>query len=129
MRGLAGGVMRRFQLAFEGVWSEEHQALHLDESVTYEDGRSVDRRWVLTPEAGGALIGYDAVQSARVRARATREGFRVKFDRPAYGRAIGPASVRLDFVEIGPGEVRMSGWASFLGLPLSRTDARLKRLA
>lgn len=127
VRGLGGRVLRRFQVSFEGVWSDEHRALHLDETVAYSDGRTMSRRWALTPDGRGGLEGYDAVQGARVRARPARDGLKVKFDRPRYASAIAPAAVTLSFVERPGGQIRLSGWASFLGVPVSRTEAALTR--
>lgn len=123
---LFGRVLRRFDVSFDGTWSEEHRAFHVDESVHYEDGRAMERRWVIHTDGEGMLVGFDAMQASRMRVRPRGDGFRIVFDRPVVlVRSAAPRAAVLDIRISSPGRLRGEGWSGRFGVPLARTRLEL----
>lgn len=126
--GLSGKVLRRFDVHTIGEWSEEHRALHLDETYTYVGGETLVRNWAIHTDEEGFVIGVDASQAARLRGRSRGRDFRLIFDRPR--RPGGPLELSqvVDFIEVGPGQAVMLGKVKLAGLTLATTHSFLKRL-
>ncbi len=126
--GLTGRVLRVFTLDFFGEWSIGHDALHLDETVVYADGRQVRRHWALQFDGQGGLSGYDSHQAARLRGRPGPGCARLVFDRPiGLTPEIAAPRVVLDLTEVSQGALDVKGRTDLMGLPLQRTQAVLRR--
>ncbi len=131
VQGFTGKVLRRYTVQMTGEWSDEHRALHLDETYTYI-GREDDvfrRSWVVHTDEEGSILGYDAVQAARFRGRQLGVDLRMVFDRPRQpgGRPEPKQVVR--FVEITPTQVMMVGRVMVLGLPFATTHTALTKIS
>ena len=42
-----GRTLRTFVVNYQGAWSEDYQAFHVHEKVSYADGRSLRRNWAI----------------------------------------------------------------------------------
>lgn len=130
VQGLTGKVLRRYTVEVTGVWSEEHRALHVDETYAYV-GREerFHRSWVVHTDEQGFILGHDAHQAARWRGRTEGEDVRSVFDRPRRpgGRPEMKQVVR--FVRISDSQVMMVGRMSFLGLTVATTHTALTRIS
>jgi hypothetical protein len=127
VRGLTGRILRRFTAEYEGVWSEPHKSLHLDETVRYGDGAVVTRHWAARAEAGGIIVAHDAVQHGRMRVYTAGGRTRLRFDRPRTAPAPTSLHVVFDLEEVSADEVRMHGRTRVLGLTVTRTEFTLRR--
>ena len=126
--GLSGKVLRRFDVQLNGEWSEEHRALHLDETYTYLGGETLTRNWAIHTDEEGFVLGIDANQAARLRGRARGMDFRLIFDRPK--RPGGPLELSqvVDFFDVGQGQAVMKGRVTLFGLTLATTQSFVKRV-
>jgi hypothetical protein len=125
--GITGKVLRRFEVVFEGAWSEPHRAFHTDETVTYADGRKLSRHWVVHTDETGAMSGADNL-AGRMRVTTRGAGFRIVYDRPqGISRTPAVSSIVLEFQ---PSGTRLSGLGvtRVLGLPVRRTVLQLERV-
>jgi hypothetical protein len=131
VQGLTGRVLRRFTVTLKGVWSDEHRALHLDETYVYvgREGEEFRRSWVLHTDEEGFVLGYDAHQAARLRGRQDGQDVRVVFDRPVRpgGRMEPRQIVRL--VQISPTQLMMVGRVVILGVPIATMHTALTKHA
>lgn len=131
VQGPTGRVLRRYTVELHGVWSDEHRALHLDETYIYR-GREDDpqkRSWVVHTDEEGFVLGQDALQAARLRGRMDGEDLRMVFDRPSRpgGRTISRQTVRL--VTVGPDRIMMLGRLLRFGVPVASMHTALIREA
>jgi hypothetical protein len=131
VQGFAGKVLRRYTVEMSGTWSDEHRALHLDESYVYvgREQEVIRRSWVVHTDEEGYLVGHDANQAARFRGRMHGPDLRVVFDRPV--RPGGPLEPRqlVRFVEISPTQVMMAGRIVFLGVPVAATHTAVTKVS
>jgi hypothetical protein len=125
-----GRVLRRFRLDMTGAWSEEHRALHLDETYSYIGGESYQRRWAIHSDEEGHILGHDALEIGRLRGRQTGADFQIVFDRPKQ-----PGSRRSEpvhhvrFLEVTPDQALMVGKVRRWGVVIATTTAALMREA
>ena len=125
-----GRVLRRFQIEMAGAWSEEHRALHLDETYSYVGGETHQRRWVVHSDEQGHIIGHDALEVGRLRGRPVGPDFQLTFDRPKQ-----PGSRRSEpvhhvrVVEVTPGRSLMLGRVRRFGFVIATTHVALMREA
>ncbi len=128
--GPFGRVLRRFELTMHGVWSEEHRALHLDETYAYVEGKTFERRWALHSDADGHITGHDAFEAARLRGRPLNGAIELRFDRPPALRRAGGlrrTTQVLRLVEVSPARIVMTGRVVRFGLTIARVQAALMR--
>jgi len=130
-RSLFGVVLRRYTIVMDGEWSEEHRALHLDETYTYVGGESRGRQWAIHTDDEGAIIGFDALETARMRGKQLGNDFQIIFDRPRRpGSRIGGTVQRIHFVEVNADESLMLGHVLWMGVvPIASIYAALRRVA
>jgi len=131
VQGLSGRVLRRYTVELNGAWSDEHRALHLDETYTYvgRENEVFRRSWVVHTDEQGFVVAHDAHQAARFRGRMVGPDLRVIFDRPVQpGGRMEPRQI-VRFVEISPTQVMMVGRVVFLGLPLATTHTALTKVS
>jgi hypothetical protein len=128
--GLTGKEVRTVRVQYFGQWSIAHDALHLDETRVFDDGREERRNWAIQVDARGKLVGYDIDRRERVRAQVGEGHVRLVYDAPLGGGAeiAGPRTV-IDLKQNPDGSVSLDSRAKVLGLPYRRTRAVLKRLA
>ena len=129
VRTAVGAVTRRFSIEMEGIWSEEHRALHLDETYAYVDGSVHHRRWAIHSDAQGAIIGHDALEAARLRGRQVGTDFELHFDRLAHPgpKLRGPSQI-VRFHAVSPGRALLIGRVRRFGLTLGGFQAALWKL-
>jgi hypothetical protein len=128
--GLTGREMQTVRLEYFGQWSMAHDALHLDETRIFADGREERRNWAIQVDARGRLVGYDTGRRARVRAQVGDDHVRLVYDAPMGGgtEIAGPRTV-ITLRQNPDGSVSLDGRAKVLGLPYRRTRAVLQRQA
>lgn len=130
VQAISGQVLRRYHVQIDGVWSEEHRALHMDETYVYvgREGEVFRRSWVVHTDEDGYIIGHDAHQGARFKGRQDGADIRLIFDRPVRpgGRSEPKQIVR--FVEVTPTEMMMVGRLMRFGLPVATTHTALRRM-
>jgi hypothetical protein len=125
-----GRILRRFKIEMSGAWSEEHRALHLDETYSYIGGATFQRRWAIHTDQQGYILGHDAMQTARLRGRQMGLDFQIKFDRPKQ-----PGSLRSEpvhtvrFVEVTNDQSLMLGVVRRWGVVIATTHVALQRTA
>jgi hypothetical protein len=126
--GITGKVQRRFEVEMRGEWSDEHRALHLDETYAYAGGGGAQRRWAIQADDEGVTVGYDAVEMARMRGWPRGQNFRLVFDRQhrRTDRWIDPPQT-VDLVEISPTEYFMYGRVHLFGLTIATLHTSLRR--
>jgi hypothetical protein len=125
-----GRILRRFTLEMQGVWSEEHRALHLDETYSYVGGESFHRRWAIHTDAQGHIVGHDALEIGRLRGRQMGRDFRIVFDRPKRpGSRRSEPTHHVRFVEITPDQSLMLGRVRRWGVVIATTHVALERQA
>ena len=128
--GLTGKAVQTFRVEYFGQWSIDHDALHLDETRVFDDGREERRNWALQLDSHGKLVGYDADRRARVRAEVGDDHVRLVYDAPlGVGTEIATPRTVVDLTENADGSIILEGSAKLLGLPFRRTRAVLRRLA
>jgi len=129
VQGMTGRVLRRYTVQLKGVWSEEHRALHLDETYVYlgREDEPFHRSWVLHTDEEGFVLGYDAHQAARLRGRQEGPDLKLVFDRPVRpGGRMEPRQI-VRFVQISPTQLMMVGRMVILGVPIATTHTALTR--
>ena len=124
------GKAEAFSVEFFGQWSIANDALHLDETVTFGDGRQERRNWAIQLDERGRLVGYDTDRRTRVHAHVGADRVRLVYSAPLGGGAeiAGPRTV-IDLVQKEDGSVHMESRAAVLGLPYQRSHAVLHRPA
>jgi hypothetical protein len=127
--GMTGRAVETVRLEYFGQWSMAHDALHLDETRIFADGRRERRNFAIQVDPRGNLVGYDADRRARVRAEVGEGHVRLVYDAPTgVGTEIaGPRTV-IDLRQNADGSVSLEGRAKVLGLPYRRTRAVLRRM-
>ncbi len=111
-----------------GEWSDEHRALHLDETYAYIDGPTHQRRWAIHTDEQGHIIGYDALEVARMRGRQSGVDFEIIFDRPrSPGSRFNSVTQIIRFVEVTPDQAMMVGRVLRFGMTVATLHAALKR--
>lgn len=126
--GWSGRSLRTFSSEFFGEWSIGHDALHLDETLVYADGREFRRNWVIQFDAEGALLGHDSGQTARLRGRQTAEEIHIVFDPPlGLPAEIQGSRAALKLLEVSDGVFSVEGRVGLFGLALRRVQATLYR--
>jgi len=129
VQGMTGRVLRRYTVQLKGVWSEEHRALHLDETYVYlgREDEPFHRSWVLHTDEEGFVLGYDAHQAARLRGRQEGQDLKLVFDRPVRpGGRMEPRQI-VRFVRISPTQLMMVGRMVVFGVPIATTHTALTR--
>ncbi len=128
VKGLLGQAVDTFRIEYFGQWSMGDDAFHLDETVTYGDGRQRRRNWTIQIDKHGHLVGYDAQRQGRMRAERRQDGVRMVLDHPlgAGAELAGPRTV-MELTEASDGSLRLSCRAAVLGLPYRRSTAVLRR--
>jgi hypothetical protein len=123
-----GRMLRRFTIEMQGAWSEEHRALHLDETYHYIEGRSHQRQWAIHTDDLGHILGHDALEMARLRGRQMGEDFEIVFDRLRRSGAspIQPVQV-VRFIAVSPEKAMMVGRIKQLGVVIATLQATLVR--
>lgn len=129
-RDLFGRILRRFTIVMDGQWSDEHRALHLDETYTYVGGETRGRQWAIHTDDEGTIVGYDALETARMRGKQLGNEFQIIFDRPIRpGARLGGTVQRIHFVEVNANESLMIGQVLWMGvLPVASIYAALRRI-
>jgi hypothetical protein len=128
VRNLFGRVLRRFTIEMEGHWSYEHRALHLDETYSYVDGPSHQRRWAIHTDEQGFILGHDALEVARMRGRQMGTDFQITFDRPRRsGSGLNDTVQVVRFIEVTPDQSLMLGAVQKFGVTIATTHVALKR--
>ena len=126
---ITGKPVQTISVEYFSQWSIGADALHLDETVTYQDGRREQRNWAIQMDGRGRLVGYDNDHRTRLRAHVGHDKIRLVCDQPLGGAEIaGPRTV-IDLTQNDDGSVRMEGRAAVLGLSYQRTRALLRRPA
>jgi hypothetical protein len=125
-----GRILRRFTIEMSGQWSEEHRALHLDETYSYIDGASHQRRWAIHTDEQGHIVGHDAMQVARLRGRQMGMDFQIVFDRPKQpGSRLNEPIHIVRFVDVAPDRSLMLGRVRRWGVTIATTHVALLRLS
>ena len=128
--GLTGKAVQTFRVEYFGQWSIDHDALHLDETRIFADGRRERRNWAIQVDPHGKLVGYDTDRKARVRAELGDDHVRLVYDAPlGAGAEIAAPRTVVDLTQNADGSVSLEGRAKVLGLPFQRTRAVLRCLA
>ena len=128
--GLTGKEVQTVRLEYFGQWSMDHDALHLDETRIFADGRRERRNWAIQVDPRGELVGYDSDRRARVRAEVGDDHVRLVYDAPlGVGAEIAAPRTVVDLTQNPDGSVSLDSRAQVLGLPYRRTRAVLQRLA
>jgi hypothetical protein len=128
-RDLFGRILRRFTIEMVGEWSEEHRALHLDETYAYIDGETHQRRWAIHTDDQGYILGHDALEVARMRGRQIGVDFEIVFDRPRQPGRFNSVTQIVRFVEVTPDQSLMLGRVLRFGLTVATIDVGLKRIS
>ena len=81
-RSRLGRIVAKFSWVSEGSWSEEHQAVHMDEVYSFADGREVKLNWVLYADKHGDFVGVEAQRAASLKGRAVGDDFELTFEQP-----------------------------------------------
>ena len=123
-----GRILRRFTIEMTGEWSDEHRALHLDETYSYIGGESFQRRWAIHTDEQGVILGHDALEVARLRGRQIGVDFQITFDRPKRpgSRRSEPLHI-VRFVEVTPDQSLMIGKVRRWGVTIATTHVALTR--
>jgi hypothetical protein len=129
-RDLFGRIQRRFMIDMTGEWSDEHRALHLDETYTYVDGQTHHRRWAIHTDELGHIIGHDALEVARMQGRQQGQDFEIVFDRPSRpGARTNSVTQIVRFVEVTPDQSLMLGRVLRFGVTVATLHVALRRLS
>jgi len=130
VQALSGRVLRRYTVEMNGTWSDEHRALHLDETYVYvgREAEVFQRSWAVHTDEQGFIIAHDAHQAARLRGKLVGPDLRVIFDRPVRpGGRMEPRQI-VRFVEISPTQVMVVGRVVFMGVRLATSHTCLTRV-
>ena len=127
-RDLFGRILRRFTIEMIGEWSDEHRALHLDETYRYTDGTSFQRRWAIHTDDEGHILGQDALEMARLRGHQIGTDFQIVFDRPRQPGSWRRGMVQVvQFLEVTPNESIMFGRIRNFGFTVATLHVALER--
>ncbi|HEX6859496.1 MAG TPA: DUF3833 family protein [Caulobacteraceae bacterium] len=78
-----GGRRRRCQIITEGHLDESYQALHFDETFTFDDGETQQWRWAMTRGRDGRYVAAEAMVGAGIVGRHDKRGdYVLNFRRP-----------------------------------------------
>ena len=128
-RDLFGRILRRFTIEMTGAWSDEHRALHLDETYSYIGGGVFNRRWAIHTDELGHIIGHDALEVARMQGRQQGDDFEIVFDRPRRpGSRFNSVTQIVRFVEVTPDQSLMLGRALRFGVTVATIHVGLHRV-
>jgi hypothetical protein len=121
VRTLFGAKLRACTVAYQGAWSQSERGFRMEEQVVYDNGRRLDRTWLVYTDEAGGLLGLEATQAARMVVIAREGGFVARYDRLRMFRAPNVTNVELTFAQTPDGGLEARGWTRILGLPLLRT--------
>jgi hypothetical protein len=123
-----GRILRRFHIEMTGAWSDEHRALHLDETYSYVGGERYQRRWEIHTDEEGHILGHDALEIGRLRGRQIGPDFEILFDRPKKpGSRRSEPMHRVRFVEVSKDKSVMLGRVRRWGVTIATTHVALMR--
>ena len=129
VKDLFGRIPRRFTIDMTGEWSQEHRALHLDETYAYVNGETFQRRWAIHTDELGHIIGHDALEVARMQGRQQGQDFEIVFDRARRpGSRFNSVTQIVRFVEVTPDHALMIGRVLRFGVTAATLHAALHRV-
>jgi len=124
-----GRVTRRCAIVTVGVAHAGYEAIHFDETFTYDDGEVDVWRWAMTVGPEGQYVAAEAVAGSGIVGRRVGDDYALSFHR-AVGRARGLAAPRFSsrFTLLAPDLALKSVKVSLLGAPLGAMTAIHRRM-
>ncbi len=129
VRDAFGRTQRRCVIVTQGASHGAYQAIHFDETFTYDDGEVDTWRWALTVGPDGDYVAAEAVAGSGLEGRRSGEDYVLAFHRPS-GRARGVLAPRfltrftLLTADVALRDVRIS----MLGAPMGQMLAMHRRI-
>ena len=129
VRDSLGRVMRRCEVVTEGAAHDAYDAIHFDETFTYDDGEVDIWRWAMTRGADDQYVAAEATAGSRIVGRRIGDDYALSFQRDV-GRAKGLAAPRFftRFTLLGPDLALKSVKITMLGLPVAAMTAVHRRV-
>jgi len=129
VRDPLGRVTRRCEIITEGSSHPAYEAIHFDETFTYDDGEVDVWRWAMTRGADDQYLAAEATAGSRIVGRRIGDDYALSFHRD-FGRARGIAAPRFftRFTLLQPDLALKSVRMSVLGLPVGFMTAVHRRL-
>jgi hypothetical protein len=129
VRNPLGAVVRRCAIVTEGSLHEAYDAIHFDETFTYEDGEIDVWRWAMTCSGGDEYLAAEAKAGSRIVGRRAGDDYVLSFQREA-GRAKGALAPRFftRFTLLSPDVALKSAKVSILGVPVGLMTAVHRRV-
>ncbi len=117
-RDLFGRVRRRCSIVTKGASHDAYEAIHFDETFTYDDGQIDTWRWAMTVGPDGGYVAAEAIAGSGITGRRIGDDYVLAFYRPA-GRAKGLAAPRYftRFTLLSPELALKHVRVSVLGVP------------
>jgi|SRR5271169_1427316 len=124
-----GRIVRRCRIVTEGAFDPAHQAIHFDETYSYDDGEVDVWRWVMTGGRDGRYVAAEAKAGAGITGERRGADYLISFRRPV-GRATGLLAPRFStrFTLLAPDLALKRAVVSILGLPVGALTAAHRRL-
>jgi hypothetical protein len=76
------GKRRRCEVVTEGALDETYQALHFDETFSFDDGEVQEWRWAMTRQRDGRYVAAEAMAGAGIIGRHLDGDYVLAFKRP-----------------------------------------------
>jgi hypothetical protein len=124
VRNYLSRATRRCAIVTEGVRHEAYDALHFDETFTYDDGEIDVWRWAMTVVAGDRYVAAEASAGSRIIGQRIGDDYALSFHRDT-GAAKGVLAPRFftRFTLLAPDLALKSARVSLLGLPIGSMTA------
>ncbi|MGH6986300.1 MAG: DUF3833 family protein [Caulobacteraceae bacterium] len=124
VRDLFGRVQRRCQIVTEGAQRGTYEAVHFDETFTFDDGATEIWRWALTVGPDGRYMAAEAIAGSGITGRRAGEDYVLAFRRP-LGPAKGLAAPRYHtrFTLLAADTAIKHTRVSLLGAPMGEMTA------
>jgi hypothetical protein len=129
VRDPLGRVLRRCGVVTEGASHDVYEAIHFDETFTYDDGQVDTWRWAMTVGPDGGYVAAEALAGSGITGRRLGDDYVLAFYRPT-GRASGVIAPRYlaRFTLLAPDLAFMQVRISVLGLPMAQMIAVHRRV-
>ncbi|MHB8529681.1 MAG: DUF3833 family protein [Caulobacteraceae bacterium] len=129
VRDLFGRVQRRCEIFTVGSNHDAYDAIHFDETFTYDDGQTEVWRWAMTVGPDGRYMAAEAVAGSGITGRRAGDDYILAFHRPV-GPAKGLAAPRFStrFTLLAPDLAFKQVRISLLGAPMGEMTAVHRRV-
>jgi hypothetical protein len=128
VRDLAGR-QRRCRIITDGAHDSGYDAIHFEETFSYDDGQTDIWRWVMARGVDGRYVASEAIAGPGLIGRIERGDYLIAFNRPARPGGFPSPRFRTRFTLLSPATALKHVQVSLFGLPVASMIAFHTRMS